>query len=313
MHPVKVSIIGAGNMAFEHMRSFADIENVKICGIYSRTKARAEKLKMHFSDAIICSSIRSLFEETQADLVIIAVSELSVREVCLEAFKYPWICLIEKPAGYNIEDAELIIESARKHQASAFVALNRRHYSSTVHLINDLESIECKRLIHVYDQEDLVVARDLGVHPLIVKNWMYANSIHVIDYLTFLGRGTILSVEQIIRWNYEEPGFVFAKINFSSGDIGFYEAIWNGPGPWAVTVNTLEKRWELRPLENASYQLNGSRKLEPVEPHKWDLMFKPGLRAQAEEAIKAVYGQPHNLPTLKDALESMKLAKKIYS
>jgi predicted dehydrogenase len=313
MHQIKVSIIGAGNMAFEHMRSFDDIENVTISGIYSRTQAKVETLLMHFPDAIICSSIKALYEETQADLVIIAVSELSVREICIEAFKYPWICLIEKPAGYNIEDAELILESARKYQTKAFVALNRRHYSSTTHLVNDLKFIDGKRLIHVYDQEDIVVARESGVHPLIIENWMYANSIHVIDYLTFLGRGAVLSVEPLIRWNYEEPGFVFAKINFSSGDVGIYEAVWNGPGPWAVTISTLEKRWELRPLEKASYQLNGSRKLEPVEPHKWDSMFKPGLRAQAEEAIKAVCGQPHNLPTLKDALESMKLAKEIYS
>jgi predicted dehydrogenase len=310
---VKVSFIGAGYMAGEHLRAFSDIANITIAGIFSRTRIKSELLALKYSVEIICDSIKELYEKTESDLVIISVSELSVKEICYEVFKYPWVCLIEKPAGYNFDDAQLIMQAAKKQNAKAFVALNRRHYSSTKYLINELKFIEGKRLIHVYDQEDIIVAWENGVPTLVIDNWMYANSIHVIDYLSFLGRGTIESVENLVRWNAKEPGFVFAKIVFSSGDIGIYEAIWNGPGPWAVTVSTQEKRWELRPLENANFQLNGSRKLELVEHHVWDSIFKPGLRAQAEEAIKAVNGQPHNLPNLNDALESMKLVKLLYS
>ena len=141
---------------------------------------------------------------------------------------------------------------------------------------------------------------------------MYANSIHVIDYFKTLGRGDITSVEPIIHWDPETPCFVMAKINYSSGDIGIYEAIWNGPGPWAVTVTTQQKRFELRPLEQASVQLYKSRNLEKLQAHPWDSQFKPGLRLQAEEAVKALCHQQTLLPTLDEALESMKLVSSIY-
>ena len=89
-------------------------------------------------------------------------------------------------------------------------------------------------------------------------------------------------------------------------------AVWNAPGPWAVVVTTQDKRWEMRPLEQAFVQYYGSRKQEPIAVNELDKKFKPGLRLQAEEAIKAVSGQKHNLPTLDEALESMKLVKSIY-
>jgi predicted dehydrogenase len=164
----------------------------------------------------------------------------------------------------------------------------------------------------VYDQEDLVAARRAGQPELVVQNWMYANSIHVVDYLSMLCRGEIVSVEPVIPWTPETPRFVMAKITYDSGDVGLYEAVWNGPGPWAAVVSTQEKRWEIRPLEQASFQVYGSRKLEPVPTHEWDTKFKPGLRIQAAEAIKAVQGLPHTLPTLADAMKSMKLVQAIY-
>ena len=257
-------------------------------------------------------SIDELFIATQAQMVIIAVPELEVRGVCLNAFKYSWMSLVEKPAGYNLVDAQEIALTAKKFGHTAYVALNRRHYYSTRTVMCELKGVDGDRLIHVYDQENPVVALESGVPSEVVKNWMYANSIHVIDYFRMFGRGDITSVEPIIRWDSEAPRFVMAKIFYSSGDIGIYEAIWNGPGPWAVTVTTQQKRFELRPLEQAFAQLYKSRTLELLPTHPWDSQFKPGLRLQAEEAIKALRYQPTLLPTLDEALETMKLVSAIY-
>lgn len=309
----KVAFIGAGYMSTEHIRAFRDIPGVGLVGVFSRKRIRAEKLALEFGVGLVCNSIAELYEKSKAQLVVISVPELSVREVCLEAFKYPWMCLIEKPAGYDIADAERILEAATNQKRRAFVALNRRHYSSTRTVLEDIANQEGHRLIHVYDQEDQISARKAGQPEMVVQNWMYANSIHVIDYLRMLGRGNIVSVHPIIRWTPENPKFVMAKITYDSGDVGIYEAVWNGPSPWAVTVTTQEKRWELRPLEHALFQAYGSRNLDTIPAHAWDTAFKPGLRLQAQEAVKAIRGEEHNLPSLEEALRTMHLVEKIYS
>ncbi len=308
----KVAFIGAGYMTTEHVKAFKDVPGVKLAGIFSRTKSRADKLAFEFGVGLVRESIAELYQKSKAELVVISVSELSVRDVCLEAFKYPWTCLIEKPAGYDLADGEQILEAAIKHKRSAFVALNRRHHSSTRTVLEDIAQQQGQRLIHVFDQEDPNGARKAGQPELVVQNWMYANSIHLVDYFNILGRGEIVAVDPVIRWTPQNPQFVIAKLSYDSGDVGIYEAIWNGPGPWAVTVTTQEKHWEMRPLEQAAVQPYGSRKLEPVAVAEWDTKFKPGLRAQAGEAVKAALGEPHTLPSLKCTMKSMRLVQAIY-
>jgi predicted dehydrogenase len=309
----KVAIVGAGYMAREHIRAFQDVPRVRIVGIYSRTRSRAESLAKEFNLPNVCSSISELFQKTAANLVVVSVSELSVNEVCCACFEYPWTALIEKPAGYNMTDAEEIESAARAKSRRAYVALNRRHYGSTQAVVADLPNLPGPRLIKVQDQESVAAAIQAGQPKLVVENWMFANSIHLIDYFVLLGRGKITEVEPVIRWDPQHPRYVAARVSFDSGDVGLYEAIWDGPGPWAVSVNTPEKRWEMRPLEKASYQLSGKRILESVEDDVWDTQFKPGLRRQAELAVLAAFGQPTELPTLQDALESMRLIQAIYS
>ena len=313
MKQVTVAVIGAGFMADEHIKAFSDIPEVEILGIHSRTRARAETLTKKHGIAQVYDSVDALYLGTQADLVIIAVPELSATKVCKDAFKHPWQALIEKPVGYNLADAEDIAAAAREADRKAYVALNRRHYSSTRAVVQELEGVEGQRLVQVFDQENPQVALEGGRSPLVVENWMYANSIHIIDYLCVFCRGKVTEVEHVIKWDPKEPRFVLTKVKYSSGDIGVYQAIWNGPGPWVVTVTTQAKRWEMRPLEQAVSQVYKSRENITVEVHHWDKEFKPGLRKQAEEAVRAVRGESHDLPSLEEGVETMKLVSLIYA
>jgi hypothetical protein len=164
----------------------------------------------------------------------------------------------------------------------------------------------------VQDQQSLATARAIGHAEPVIRNWMYANSIHLVDYLRAFGRGAVTGVTRIVPWEAEKPGIVLAKIAFASGDLGLYEGIWNGPGPWACTVLTPRRRWEMRPLEKAVYQNAGERTPQAIEPHAWDGAFKPGFRRQAEATIAALCGAGRGVP-LAEALQSMRLIRDIFA
>ena len=179
-------------------------------------------------------------------------------------------------------------------------------------MLADIADDPAPRFIHVQDQQSLDVARQIGHAEPVVRNWMYANSIHLVDYLRAFGRGEISAVTPIARWNPQAPGVVLAKVTFTSGDIGLYEGIWHGPGPWACTVTTPRRRWELRPLEKATYQNAGERKLVPVDVDAWDEAFKPGFRLQAERVVNAVRGKANGAVTLDDGVATMRLIRDIF-
>ena len=308
----KVAIIGAGYMAEEHIKVFSSIDNVNLCGIHSRTKIKAEKLAGVYKINKVYDTISDLFSETKAELVIITVPELSAKEVCVEAFNFPWVCLIEKPVGYNLKDSKDILDCAEKKKAKAYVALNRRHYSATNKVQNFLDDENSKRIISIIDQEDQKAALKSGQPELVVENWMYANSIHLIDLFRIFGRGEIINVNTIKPWLKENPFHLLSYIEFESGDIGIYNAYWNCPGPWSISVTTSSKRLEMRPIETLNIQEHGSRTLKSIDLDKKDIDFKPGLWVQALEALKAVRGSSHSLPDLHDAYASMELISKIY-
>lgn len=308
-----VAFIGAGGMAREHLKAFRDVPGVELMGIIGRTRHRAEGLAREFGIPVVCDSVGELYERTKAELVVVAVPVLATREACLACFAHPWTVLAEKPVGHTLAEAEAIAHAAEALGRRAYVALNRRHYGSTRRVLADLAGSPGPRLVKVQDQEDPVAALHAGHPAPVVDNWMYANSIHVVDFLRLLGRGRVVEVEPVIRWDPARPRYVAARVRFDSGDEGLYEGIWEGPGPWAVAVNTPGKRWEMRPLERAAFQLAGKRVLEPMDDDDWDLRFKPGFRCQAERAVAAALGGPAELPTLGEALETMRLVQAIFA
>ena len=311
--PCRVAVIGAGNMGREHVRAFSDVPGVRVVGIHSRTRARAELLAEEYGLCSVYDSVAELYERTEAHLVVVAVSVVSMAAVSQACFEHPWTVLLEKPPGCDLEEAEEIYLTAKRHSRRVLVGLNRRFLSSTRAVMDDMTQQAGPRFIHVQDQEDQCEAASMKLPKKVVDNWMYANSIHVVDYLRIFGRGDVLSVSPVIDWLPGESNVVVSKVVFDSGDVGLYQGIWRGPGPWAVSISTPQKRWEMRPLEQAVSQLNGERRLNPAEVHQWDREFKPGFRLQAEMAVSAALGKPSESPTLEEGMGTMKLIAKIFA
>ena len=310
---IKVAIIGAGYMAKEHIKAFNDINGVKIVGIFSRTKRKAINLANEFKINYIANSVEDLYKKTKAQLVVNSVSVLSIFETSILCMNFPWTCLIEKPAGYNFEEALALNNYAKKKCAKVYVALNRRHYSSTRQVLTDLKTDSSSRVINVLDQQDLNDSKKLGLGPIVQKNWMYGNSVHLVDYFSIFCRGTLKNIVSSSKWDSKYPFLVSAKLEYDSGDIGFYQAIWNAPSPWSVSITNKNSRWEMRPLEKLTKQNYLSRIANDIKIDDWDSKFKPGLRMQAKLFVDTLNNGESSLPTISQALITMNNIKKIYN
>jgi predicted dehydrogenase len=308
----KIAIVGAGNMASEHIRAFLDIADVDIVAITSRNLDRANGLAAKYSVGSVCSTISEIYQKHQPDGLIVAVSELETHGVLTDAGRFPWSILAEKPVGYNYEEAMKIFSAVERRQDSIFVALNRRHYSSTREVLNQVSAESGVRVVVVNDQEDPESALADRRPLTIVKNWMYANSIHLIDYFTIFCRGELQHVKNIVPWRGMETEFMLSELEYSSGDRGVYLSYWNRPHPWSVSISSKDKWWELRPIESAAAVSRQSRTPVLTEKSKWDLDFKPGLRLQAEEFVRHLKKQAHSLPTIRQSLSTMELVSKLY-
>ena len=308
----KIAVVGAGKMALEHCRVYAELANVELAGICSRTAARAAVLAKKFGIRRVSEGIAELWEDTKADVVLITVNELSMLPVVREAARFPWTLFLEKPAGYNLEVASEVRATIKQHGRDAYVGLNRRYNAASIAASEALKGCDGPRYIVVNDQQNLAHARSLNHPGEVVRYMMYANSIHLIDYIRVFGRGQVERVERLEDWRGEDSFMQAATMFLSSGDVARYEALWQGPGPWACSISCHEKRLEMRPLETLSVQLAGSRVNQQQEFDPIDAQFKPGFYRQAEDVLRALDGEPNRVPTIDDAYATMELIHAIY-
>jgi predicted dehydrogenase len=308
----KVAFIGAGYMAEEHLKVFSAQPEFEITGIYSRSILKAEQLAEKYTVKFVADSIQNLFKNGKPELLVICVPELELWDVFLGASSYPWKMLIEKPVGINMGEAQKFLSKSLENGLEVYVALNRRHYESTRIALEKLKSDSGNRFIHIIDQEDLLAAKLSGQPEKVLNNWMYANSIHVIDLFSIFCRGSADSVQTVYTKLNASSKVISSTIEFDSGDFGIYNGIWNAPGPWQATITTEKSRYELRPLEKISVQEFPSRSLKLIDISDIDQRYKPGLFEQSNQAILMLKNQAHTLPSLNDSIKSMSLIERIY-
>lgn len=308
----RVALIGAGYMGAEYAKAIAQTETVELVGIASRTRERAQTLADTYRAPLVADSVAELYERTKADAVIVAVPELAARDIILDVFEYPWAALLEKPPGYLPAIAAELAGKADRCGRTAFVALNRRFYGSTSRALQELEGIEGNRSVIIQDSQDQLAARAIGQPEPVVAAWMYANSIHLIDYAALFCRGEVEAVQTTQPFKPYEPCVVESTLKFSSGDTATYLGLWQKPGPWAVQVCTAAARFELKPLEQLGIQKRGERAVTTIPQTEWDARCKPGIRAIVEELSRALHGESHRLPSLSEGVRLMRLIEEIF-
>ena len=316
MKLIKVAIIGAGKIAEEHLRAFQATNKVKIVGIFSRTDSKAIKLKKKYKISKVYKTINEMYLNSCAHLVIVAVSIINVKRILKIVSKYNWYCLCEKPIGINYKET-LEISKYFKNKNKFFVAFNRRYYDSTLLAQKILKKDNSKRLILINDQEDIIRAKKF--HPSIVcKNFMYANSIHLVDYCQIFARGNPKKFITMTKFKDGVFSYLSKKIIYDSGDIVIFSSIWNRPGPWFVKVITKKIFINLEPLEKIQFRIDKNIKLKKFDNFTFKQLLqkkkhKDGFINQANKIIESIKSKKHFSPNLRDAVFTTKLTKKIFN
>ena len=310
MKYVKVAFIGAGKIIREHIKAFSAIKNVELAGLYSRTFDKAKRLSQEFKIEHVCSSIEDLFNKTKSDLVVIGVPIESTKKVCLESIKFPWKCLVEKPLGLNLNET---IEIKRNFNSNKiYLALNRNYLNSTLQVKKLLKNDSSKRVIFLFDQENTVKAK-LHHSKKVIDNYMFANSIHIIDYCRIFARGKIKKISSIFDLKKNNIRIFSKKIIFSSGDIVIYSAAWNRPGPWSVDISTDKYFFNIKPLEKVCIRSFNKNQDFQLSSDNDDKKYKPGFKKQALEMIKLINKKKNTVPNINDVLFTAKLIQRLYN
>ena len=115
---------------------------------------------------------------------------------------------------------------------------------------------------------------------------MFANSVHLIDYVNILSRGKIKNINSKIE-KKGKCANILCKINLSSGDLITYKAFWNKDAKWSVSFYK-NFFYELKPLEQLKEFNLRNFKVKNYYQDELDTNFKPGFMLQAIDFVKMI-------------------------
>ena len=304
-------LIGAGNIGIEYAKVLKALNKEFI------TIGRGHVKAMSFTEAtgnvVIEGGLDGflLTNPKVADYAIVAVNVQYLASTTIALMNYGVKNIFcEKPGFNDPSELDEVADVAKKTGAKVYYAYNRRFFASVLkaeEIIKEDGSItsmnfEFTEWGHVIEE---------SAHPAEVKrNWMTANSSHVVDLAFFVGgepeqMSSFTSGE--LSW-HKPSCFVGAGIT-KKGVLFNYQANWDAPGRWAVEFQTPVHRIYLKPMEQLQLQDKGSVKVYPVEIDDFlDKEFKPGFYMETKAFLDGDYSR---LCSLKEQESHMAIYSKI--
>ena len=243
------------------------------------------------------------------DYVIVVVSPDANFKIIRDCLKYPWTIFTEKPLGLNYVQAKNLIRLSLKKKRKLFIALNRRNFISTKKLVEIIDKKKnIKRNLEILDQQS---PSKIYFTKKVINNWQFANSIHLIDYISLICRGKVSShKKKLIELNSKQK-VLECVMKFSSGDTCKYRALWFLPGKWQVKVRLDKLIYTLKPLERLKVsEFNKSNFSDLKLNYSLDNKFKPGFFSQAKNLIND--NKKNNLVDNSKYIKTNNLIKLIY-
>lgn len=318
---LKTAVIGVGSMGRNHARVNWEMPGVHLVGVADRDEITANTIAERYSTKPYLD-YRRLLDEQRPDAVTISVPTSFHLEIALEVIQRGIHLLIEKPISFNVEEARIMIDTARQAQVQLMVGHIERFNPAVIALKQHLAAHELGHVFQVDARRqgplpervnDVGVVVDLAVHDLDIMRYVtqaevirvYAETEHGIhsqkeDLLSGVVRlsdGTIgtLLINWItptkIREFYATGECGMFKVDYLTQDLYFFENPRANGGEWET----------LRVLRGVSEGKMIRYCIEKREP----------LRVEHERFLAAVRGEAPVAVSGEDGLRALELAQAV--
>lgn len=232
--PVKVLVVGCGNMGASHATAYHNLEGFEICGLVSKGSSK-EVLNKKLGDKYpLFDNYETALEQTSPDAVCISTYPDTHEDFAVKAFEKGCHVFIEKPLADTVEGAERVAAAAKKAGKKLVVGYILRHHPSWEKFI-ELSGQLGKPLVMRMNLNQQSHGYMWSVH----RNLMNSLSpivdcgVHYIDVMCQMTRSKPVQVSAIgARLTEEIPAGNYnygqLQIRFEDGSVGWYEAGW-GP------------------------------------------------------------------------------------
>lgn len=232
--PVRVLVVGCGNMGASHAQAYQLLEGFEICGIVSTGKSKEvlnEKLGGGYS---LYSDYAEALAATQPDAVCISTYPDTHEQFAIMALEQGCHVFIEKPLADTVAGAERVVAAAVKANKKVVVGYILRHHPSWEKFVEIAREMG-KPLVMRMNLNQQSHGQMWTVHRNLMKSLspIVDCGVHYIDVMCQMTRSKPTQVTAIgarLTDDIPETNYNYGQlqIRFEDGSVGWYEAGW-GP------------------------------------------------------------------------------------
>lgn len=308
----RLALVGYGRIAPKHLAVFRAL-GCDIVAACNRSKEGCEAARGEGGIEATFTDVVEMVEKAKPDGILCCASFMSMFHLAKQLIPTRIPLLLEKPPGISMGQYRELVRLAKISDCSVMVALNRRHYSVFQKAVKDAGGFERITTAAVEWSENpqyLLEKRGMSIEA--VERFIFANSLHGIDLLTWLaGDVADLTISSrslksgAFRWLMAAHGVT------DRGVLASFHSTWDSPGGWRVTFCSEGRRYVFAPLEQCEVtDRDGSTR--QIVADAIDTQFKPGFYRQAESFLKLMDGSSDgDIVTLENVAPSMALAERL--
>tara|TARA_A100001015_G_scaffold291877_1_gene366573 strand:- start:3453 stop:4406 length:954 start_codon:yes stop_codon:yes gene_type:complete len=310
-----LGIIGAGNIANEHVKVIKEIKGLNLYAITSKTNISAKKLFEKNKFKILHNDYKCLAKDKKVDAFLVLVPPDEVYKICsyLANFKKP--IFLEKPAGLNLDEIIKLNKIFIKKKVLNMIGFNRRFYSifhKGIKIINKYGKINS---VIIEGHERYWRLKNLKIKKKYINNWEMLNSIHNIDLIRFfLGEIDKVKSENLETNKNNTKNYlsIISSKNYLSNCL--YISDWSTSEGWSIKLLGNNITVIFKPLEKGIW-FDNSQRIKKILPEKNDIKFKAGFYKQMKYFKKLLENKKNIWPAenLNQSINSAKLAKQIFN
>ncbi|MEE3044637.1 MAG: Gfo/Idh/MocA family oxidoreductase [Pseudomonadota bacterium] len=234
MKPVRILVIGLGNMGMSHAKAYHALDGYEIVGICARSPIPADKLPDGFANYPQFTDFHTALAETEPDAVSINTYTETHADFAIAGFEAGAHVFIEKPLAATVEDAERVVASARKHDRKLVIGYILRHHPSWEKFVEIAKTLG-KPLVMRMNLNQQSSGAFWETHKRLLNSVspIVDCGVHYLDIMCLMTGAKPVSVNAIgVRLSDDVAPDMYnygqLQVRFDDGSVGWYEAGW-GP------------------------------------------------------------------------------------
>ena len=232
--PLRILVVGCGNMGTSHALAYHTHNGFEICGIVSTGKSK-EVLNQKLGGGYpLYSDYDEALHTTHPDAVCISTYPDTHEQMAIKAFENNCHVFLEKPVADTVEGAERVVAAAKKAGKKLVVGYILRHHPSWIKFVELAQQLG-KPLVMRMNLNQQSHGNMWTVHRNLMKSLspIVDCGVHYIDVMCQMTRSQPVQVSAIgARLTEDIPAGNYnygqLQIRFADGSVGWYEAGW-GP------------------------------------------------------------------------------------